>query len=91
MLKNHSSNIYPIIPEDLLTDSLDILVSVEKKKYSILLAEDNIEVRKFIKSILPKTYNINESEDGQKCLTAEVDIVSDLILSDEMVPHMHRL
>lgn len=89
--KNYAVNISPIVSEDLSIHSSDPVVSETQKKYSVLLVEDNIDVRNFIKNALNKSYNIYESEDGQQGLAAALELIPDLILSDVMMPNMYGL
>ena len=60
-----------------------------KDKLSILLVEDNADMRKYIRSILYKQYNILEAENGLKALhlLAENNTI-DFIISDIMMPVM---
>lgn len=88
--KNYNLNTLPIVPVDLLKPS-EIVTPTEHKKYNILLVEDNIEVRNFIKNSFSETYNIYESEDGRLGLTTAVELIPDLILSDVMMPNMDGL
>ncbi|WP_242206090.1 hybrid sensor histidine kinase/response regulator transcription factor [Aestuariivivens insulae] len=55
---------------------------------SILLVEDNIEVRKFIKDIFKKDFNIFEAKNGKKGIEIAQSNPIDLIISDVMMPVM---
>ncbi|PIB34259.1 hypothetical protein BFP72_01835 [Reichenbachiella sp. 5M10] len=55
---------------------------------TILVVEDNAEVRRFIRDILAADYNILEAENGRKGLEVAVREVPDLIISDVMMPEM---
>jgi ligand-binding sensor domain-containing protein/signal transduction histidine kinase/DNA-binding response OmpR family regulator len=61
------------------------------KKYTILLVEDNLEVRNFIVEALAKTYNIYQAEDGEQGWETSITLIPDLILSDVMMPKMDGL
>ena len=61
-------------------------VSVSGKDHSILLIEDNPEIRSFIKTQLSKNYEIFEAENGNEGLNLAYEIVPDLIISDIMLP-----
>lgn len=58
---------------------------------SILVVEDNQEMRKFIKSILCDSYNVVEATDGKNALSILKKHQVDLILSDLMMPEMNGL
>ncbi|WP_282122062.1 hybrid sensor histidine kinase/response regulator transcription factor [Algibacter mikhailovii] len=66
-------------PEDLLK---------EKKKYTILIVEDNIVLRSFIKEILKPNYNVLQAENGKIALEKAIKHLPDLIVSDVMMPEM---
>ena len=55
---------------------------------TILVVEDNEDMRKFITSILSDTYNIIEAPDGAEALDRLLATPVDLIVSDIMMPVM---
>lgn len=61
-------------------------VSSAAKDYSILLIEDNAEVRSFLKNQLGKHYEIFEAENGDAGLSKAYEIVPDIIISDILLP-----
>jgi ligand-binding sensor domain-containing protein/nitrogen-specific signal transduction histidine kinase/DNA-binding NarL/FixJ family response regulator len=63
----------------------------DKKRYTLLLVEDNAEVRSFIKNALSAAYNIQESENGMEGLESAIELIPDLIISDVMMPVMDGL
>jgi len=65
--------------------------TVEKEKRSILLVEDNEDVRTFIKQALSPTYQIFERENGVTGLDCALELIPDLIISDVMMPVMNGL
>ncbi|QEC78894.1 hybrid sensor histidine kinase/response regulator transcription factor [Mucilaginibacter ginsenosidivorax] len=56
---------------------------------SILIAEDNEELRFYLKNILVQYYNVYEAEDGKAGLSLANSIMPDLIISDVMMPNMN--
>ena len=54
----------------------------------ILVAEDNIELRQFIKSVLQDDYQILEADNGQDALEKAHQYWPSLIVSDIMMPRM---
>ena len=58
----------------------------QAKKYTVLIIEDNDEVRQFISASLAGFYHITESPDGSAGLEDAFRIIPDLIISDVMMP-----
>lgn len=61
---------------------------IDSKIPTLLLVDDNIEVRGFIKQIFEKKYNILEAENGESALKIASNNSLDLIISDVMMPIM---
>ncbi|HEX5171670.1 MAG TPA: substrate-binding domain-containing protein [Cyclobacteriaceae bacterium] len=57
-----------------------------KKEYTVLLIDDNSELRQFIRNRLQTVYNIEEAHDGVTGLRLAFEIVPDLIICDVMLP-----
>ncbi len=64
--------------------------TLEEKKgdFTLLLVEDNTELRHFMVSELQKTYRVIEAADGIEGLSKAHTCVPDLIISDVMMPNM---
>ncbi|WP_242204237.1 hybrid sensor histidine kinase/response regulator transcription factor [Aestuariivivens insulae] len=60
----------------------------DKSMLSILLVEDNVEVRTFIKNIFKDKYNLFEAPDGKSAIEIAQSYHIDLIISDVMMPVM---
>jgi signal transduction histidine kinase/AraC-like DNA-binding protein len=58
---------------------------------TILIVEDNVEVREFISSSLKQTYYILEAENGRKGVDLAIERIPDIIVSDVMMPVMDGL
>lgn len=58
------------------------------KARTILLVEDNLDLRSFISKELKKKYTVLEAEDGEKGLEIANEHFPDLIISDVMMPNM---
>lgn len=61
-------------------------MSAIAKERSVLLIEDNPEIRMFVKTQLSKNYEVIEAENGNLGLNLAYEIVPDLIISDIMLP-----
>ena len=57
-----------------------------QKSHTVLLIDDNTELRQFVKSRLQKTYNIVEAYDGTTGLHLAFEMVPDVIICDVMLP-----
>ena len=60
----------------------------DEDRLTILIVEDNAEVRVFVKGHLGETYRIVEAADGAEGLALARAITPDLILSDVMMPRL---
>ncbi len=78
-----------IIPASLVENKIpDAENTKNKGKLSLLIIEDNAEMRSFIRSCLDaEVYNFIEAADGEEGLKKAWEIVPDLIISDVMMPH----
>ena len=57
-----------------------------EKEYSLLLIEDDNELRSFLKTKLEHTYEIYEASESKSALQQAFDNVPDLIISDVVIP-----
>ncbi len=57
-----------------------------QKDFSILIIEDSIDLRSFLKNRLEDFYEIHEADNGDKGISMAYDIVPDLIISDIILP-----
>lgn len=63
--------------------------AVEKSKcYTVLIAEDNKELRIYISSLLTNSYNVLTAENGKIALEIAQKKLPDIILSDVLMPEM---
>lgn len=69
-------------------EEVNILEIERSDKMSILIAEDNEELRVFLKKSLESDYDIIEAENGKIALNKAKSIIPDLIVSDIMMPEM---
>jgi ligand-binding sensor domain-containing protein/signal transduction histidine kinase/DNA-binding response OmpR family regulator len=78
--------------EDTLVRGLD--EETEQRKgpaESILLVEDNDELRQFLKESLEPFYKVEEAADGREGLVKAKEISPDLIISDVIMPGMNGM
>ncbi len=78
-IKIYTTDIEPVLLQNETTP-------LTQKEYSILVIEDNDDLRTFLKRRLSDQYEIHEAENGVKGITLALDIVPDLIISDIILP-----
>lgn len=57
-------------------------------KDSILIVEDNVELRNYIGSILDKEFTVCSAANGKEALELAIHVIPNLIVSDLMMPNM---
>lgn len=60
-------------------------------KPEVLIIDDNIDIRTYLRSVLSEKYNVSEAADGKVGLELARKIVPDIVLSDIMMPVMDGL
>ncbi|NDW08694.1 two-component regulator propeller domain-containing protein [Dysgonomonas sp. 520] len=61
---------------------------LQDKKLSVLLVEDDSDLRGFTRTILAPHYNVLEAENGKDGYNLAIENLPDIILSDIMMPEM---
>lgn len=75
-------------PSGVLTEKEQKAPSKHKNKQSVLIVEDNDELRQFIEDLLADTYQIYTATNGKVGLDKAIEHIPDLIISDVMMPEM---
>lgn len=76
--------------EDVIPADKGIFFTIEKK-WTVLLAEDNEEVRSYVKECLEPYFYVLDVNNGKAALDLALEKYPDLILSDIMMPQMDGL
>ena len=58
---------------------------------TVLIVDDNADIRAYLRTILQDKYQVNEAADGQQGLALANEIVPDIVVSDVMMPVMNGL
>ncbi|MBC7654107.1 MAG: response regulator, partial [Oligoflexus sp.] len=69
----------------------DVQINTNAKKYTVLVAEDNDEVRKLIVDLLVEKYKILSFSNAEDALVHMENEIPDLIVSDIMMPGINGL
>lgn len=72
-------------------DKEDMVNNTVPDTFTILVVEDNEELKAFLKNILSENYTVITAPNGKKGLQHAVDNIPDLIISDVMMPVMDGL
>ena len=74
------------IREQIEYNGIKLGLDEDLREESILIVEDNSEVRKFVADIFRERYHILEADNGQEGLNIAFEKIPDLIISDIMMP-----
>ena len=84
-----------VIPDDCIRQhKIEQIVendSTGKNLPSVLVVDDNADVRKYLRMILSERYHVMEATDGKSGLTLALENVPDIVVSDVMMPVMDGL
>lgn len=78
------------VVEDVIPSAHEMRFDIEKK-WTVLLAEDNDEVRTYVKECLEPYFYVLDVDNGKSALDLALEKYPDLILSDIMMPQMDGL
>ncbi|MBQ1581702.1 MAG: response regulator, partial [Prevotella sp.] len=80
------------VTKEICTESApNILETEQPQDTSVLIVDDNNDIREYLRTILQDKYQVFEAEDGQKGLALAQEQVPDIIISDVMMPVMNGL
>ena len=69
----------------------ELIQPYQTDKPEVLIIDDNIDIRTYLRSVLSEKYNVSEAADGKAGLELARKIVPDIVLSDIMMPVMDGL
>lgn len=69
----------------------ELIQPYQTDKPEVLIIDDNIDIRTYLRSALSEKYNVSEAADGKVGLELARKIVPDIVLSDIMMPVMDGL
>ncbi|MBF1635325.1 MAG: substrate-binding domain-containing protein [Prevotella sp.] len=69
----------------------ELIQPYQTDKPEVLIIDDNIDIRTYLRSVLSEKYNVSEAVDGKVGLELARKIVPDIVLSDIMMPVMDGL
>jgi len=91
IINNYQYLLPDVIEEDLQQKITPDSIEKSTELPYLLIAEDNKDLLEFIGSIFKKDYRLKMCCDGKEALTAALETIPDLIISDLMMPEMDGL
>lgn len=88
ILDDNTEKAITLQPESMQTELAE---GSAARKATILIVEDNTELRTFMQESLQNTYHILQAEDGEQGWKIAVENIPDLIISDIMMPESDGL
>ncbi|MEJ2616293.1 MAG: ATP-binding protein, partial [Ignavibacteriaceae bacterium] len=84
------SDISSFIPETIKESFAEVEnIDTTKDLPILLIVEDNLDVIRYIRSLLIKNYNVYTAFNGKEGLDKALELIPDLIISDVMMPEMN--
>lgn len=69
----------------------ELIQPYQTDKPEVLIIDDNVDIRTYLRSVLSEKYNVSEAADGKVGWELARKIVPDIVLSDIMMPVMDGL
>ncbi|MEO8534882.1 MAG: ATP-binding protein, partial [Flavobacterium sp.] len=82
---------HPSDDEEPTNQTIDNSIVETTKPYTVLIVEDNSELRNYLKNELSKSYKVIVAENGKKGYELAVQKLPDLIITDVIMPVMDGL
>ena len=76
--------------QDIIPTTKSLTIELEKR-YTVLLVEDNTDLRQYVKESLTPYFDVIEAEDGKVGLDRAFSEIPDIIISDIMMPEMNGM
>lgn len=76
------------LPVENVDETVSVSSKSVRKRYTVLLADDDDETRNYLASELGKTYHIQQARNGKEALDIVSSNIPDLVIVDVMMPLM---
>lgn len=80
-----------IIQQYVISDEIENTTLLPEETPTLLIVEDNIEIRNYIFSIFENSYKVTIAKDGKQGFEKALDIIPDIIISDIMMPNQNGI
>jgi signal transduction histidine kinase/ligand-binding sensor domain-containing protein/DNA-binding response OmpR family regulator len=82
---------YAVPDDSTKSDSKEAIFADRQDKSTILIVEDNPDIRAFLQLSLQKEFHVEVAENGERAWELAKEILPDLIISDIIMPKMNGL
>ena len=94
--ENDESDVLPVFTSHFLSERVEEVQmpengskpKTEKNEEILLIAEDNDDLRAYIRSVFDDTYRVIEAADGKEGFDLAIKYIPDIVISDLMMPEM---
>lgn len=85
-ISDTQTSIQPVEENTSVTNQFASEEEFEMQRDTMLLVEDNVELRRFLRTIFINEYNVIEAVNGAEGLEKSLKLIPDIIISDVMMP-----
>ena len=65
-----------------------ILPPTVKKQFTVILADDNADMRQYVQRLLSKHFRVITAKDGEEAFSKVIETLPDLLITDVMMPRL---
>ena len=92
IIVDDSTSAQPVLPQqETFENKLDRIENEQESKRTILVVDDNEDMRTFLRTILGNEYRVLTAGDGVEALRSMEKVIPDIVITDLMMPNMDGL
>ncbi len=92
IIVDDNTSAQPVLPQrETFETKLDRIENEQESKRTILVVDDNEDMRTFLRTILGSEYRVLTAGDGVEALRSMEKVIPDIVITDLMMPNMDGL